>query len=58
MSVLIGLVQEQPRPDFQGDLARSTATGRLERQFPSFKRLIRILMSQGVIWTLVTISVS
>jgi Calcium-activated chloride channel len=46
---------EQPRPEFKGEWLPSPITGQLEEQFPWFRKLMRIVLSQSVVWTMIIV---
>jgi len=48
--------KEQPRPEFNGEWRTSPIDGRLQEYFPWQKKLVRLLLAQTVIFTLVCLA--
>jgi len=52
------LQKEQPRPEFKGEWKPSEVDGKLTEVFPWHKKLIRLILSQTVIWTLICVVIA
>mmetsp|Transcript_7357 Transcript_7357/g.13946 ORF Transcript_7357/g.13946 Transcript_7357/m.13946 type:complete len:883 (+) Transcript_7357:60-2708(+) len=46
-------IKEQPRPNFVGEFKVSSIDGQLHEIFPFWKQVLKICVSQGVVWTLI-----
>lgn len=52
------LEKEQPRPEFKGTWLPSPIDGRKVETFPFIKRVVRMIFSQSVIWTLIGVVIA
>jgi anoctamin-10/anoctamin-7 len=49
------VVKEQPRPEFDGERVRSPVDGTLIKHFPWYRRIVRFVFSQTVIWGFIAV---